>query len=308
MLSTAFCVALLAAAAGAFALTEGAKTTLSPIYGTKIDKVFSPTCNPHVCARRVAEIAFKIRSPEHLDVWMIDAHGTRVATILAGRFYQRGTVRLVFTGHTASGALLHDGPYVPVVRLVGDHRTITLPNVIELDTKAPTVLRYPHQLRALLAPGAVGRAHVLRFPYLLSGAAHAILFADGHRVALTYRQRPRGALQWNGTIDRRAVAPGTYTLEIAAQDEAGNRSRPIVFAHVRVAYLELSPAKLTLRPRVHFTVTLPVRPARVSWLFAGARGVSSAARIHLRAPRKRGRYTLFVHAGGHAASVLVVVR
>ena len=46
VLSTAFCVALLAATAAAFALTEGAKTELSPIYRTHIDKVFSPTCNP----------------------------------------------------------------------------------------------------------------------------------------------------------------------------------------------------------------------------------------------------------------------
>ena len=43
VLSTAFLVALLAATAGAFALTQGAKLELSPIYGTRVPtKVFSP--------------------------------------------------------------------------------------------------------------------------------------------------------------------------------------------------------------------------------------------------------------------------
>ena len=55
VLSTAFCVALLAATAGAFALTEGAKTELSPIYGVRIpDKIFSPTCSLRNCRTQVA--------------------------------------------------------------------------------------------------------------------------------------------------------------------------------------------------------------------------------------------------------------
>ncbi len=78
VLSTAFCVALLAATAIAFALTEGAKTELSPIYGTKVyPKVFSPTCKH--CIYQAANIDFKLRKKQHIEVWM-ERNGTRVAT------------------------------------------------------------------------------------------------------------------------------------------------------------------------------------------------------------------------------------
>ena len=68
MLSTAFCVALLAATAVAFALTEGAKTELSPIFATRIAKVFSPVCKPALCHGDAANIDFRLRVRERLEV------------------------------------------------------------------------------------------------------------------------------------------------------------------------------------------------------------------------------------------------
>ena len=138
VLSTAFCVALLAATAVAFALTEGAKTELSPIYGTKIPyKVFSPACNPRTCRTTVAPIEFKLRKRQHLQVWMI-RNGKRVATIVRGKTFPKGQVALSFTGVADDGVtLLPAGTYQPVIRITDDHRTITLPNTIEIDTTPP---------------------------------------------------------------------------------------------------------------------------------------------------------------------------
>jgi hypothetical protein len=305
VLSTAFCVALLAVAAAAFALTEGAKTERSPIYGTMIDKVFSPVCHPPICARRVADIVFVLRSPERLEVW-IDRGNKRVRTIVAGRRYPRGKVRLAFTGRSVEGALLPDGPYYPVVRLLGDHRTIRLPNQILLDTVPPRIAGYPRDLRTLIAPGAVGRPQLVSVPYTLSAHGHGVLFADGHRVELTYRAPLRGVLEWKGLIEGRPVPPGRYTLEIAVQDDAGNRTKPVAFAHVSVRYLELDLRRIAAPPRTPITVRVLIGPARVRWFFDGRRG-SALHVIRLRAPRARGRYRLYVSGGGHAASALVVV-
>jgi hypothetical protein len=306
VLSTAFCVALLAVAAAAFALTEGAKTERSPIYGTMIDKVFSPVCDPGICATRVADIVFALRSPERLEVWM--QHGSmRVSTIVDGRRYPRGKVRLSFSGRSADGALLPDGIYYPVVRLVGDHRTIRLPNPIQLDTVPPRVTGYPHDLRALISPTAVGVPRDVVVPYTLSAHGHGVLFADGHRVVLTYREPLRGVLEWRATIDGRPVPAGRYTLEIAVQDAAGNRSKPIAFAEVSVRYLTLAARRISARPRKPFSVRVLIGPARVSWSLAGRRGSGATHVLHLLAPRAPGRYRLYVSGAGHAASALLVV-
>jgi hypothetical protein len=308
VLSTAFCVALLAVAAAAFALTEGAKTSLSPIYGTRIDKVFSPTCNLHFCARRVARVEFKLRARQKLDVWIVNAHGVRVTTIVSGREYPKGLVALVFNGHGAGGALLPDGAYVPVVRLDGGHRTITLPNTIVLDTKAPTFRRYPQNVHLLLAPGTPGVAQAVLVPYTLNGPAHGLLFVDGHRVEITYRQRLSGVLQWDGTSDGRPVAAGAYSLAVAAQDDAGNRSTPLRVGQVEVRYLALARTAIRVGPRQRFSVRITLGPRRFSWLFAGRRGSSTARRLTLRAPRKRGRYRLYVSGAGHGVVAIVTVR
>ena len=103
MLSTAFCVALLAATAVAFALTEGAKTELSPLYGTKIAKVFSPVCSPAHCRRHTARIDFELRQDQELEVWM-ERNGRRVSIVEPSKTFSKGEVRLAFNGLADDGS------------------------------------------------------------------------------------------------------------------------------------------------------------------------------------------------------------
>ena len=126
VLSTAFCVALLAATAGAFALTQGAKVELAPVYQTHVDKVFSPVCS---CRTRTAQIAFRLRRSDRLTVW-VERDGRQVRTLVTGRSSRPGTVALVFDGRDDAGAPLPDGAYRPVIRLEREHRTIELPNTM----------------------------------------------------------------------------------------------------------------------------------------------------------------------------------
>ena len=54
----ALVAALLVATALAFVYTEKLKLTLSPILGTKVDKVLSPVCD---CETAAAAISFRLR-------------------------------------------------------------------------------------------------------------------------------------------------------------------------------------------------------------------------------------------------------
>ena len=206
-----------------------------------------------------------------------------------GAATRSGPVRLVFNGRDApTGAVLPDGDYVPGRPAARRPPTITLPNPILLDTTPPRVVRAP----ARSAPAARARApsaqpQAVRVPYTLSAPGHGVLFADGHRVALTYRQPPqRRRSTWRGTIDRPAgAAPGAYTLEIAVQDagrqplEAGRGRR-----RRRVRYLDARRARIHVASaRAASASACSSAPRALSWLFAGRRG---SARSHVAAPAR----------------------
>jgi hypothetical protein len=301
VLSTAFCVALLAATAGAFALTQGAKVELAPVYRTHVDKVFSPVCS---CRTRTAQIAFRLRRSDRLTVW-VERDGRQVRTLVTGRSSRPGTVALVFDGRDDAGAPLPDGAYRPVIRLEREHRTIELPNTIVLDTRPP-VVRIGRRLVTHISPDGDGHRDIVRIRYALSEPAHGILTADGRPAVFTYRKPLSGVVVWNGRIAGRLVRPGRHLLRIAAQDVAGNRSAPIVAATVTVRYVALDRTRVAVAPGEPFTVVVRA-DRRARWLFDGARGLVEPGRLRLRAPARPGTYRLFVTVAGHAAAAEVVV-
>ncbi len=297
--STAFLVALLAATAGAFALTEGAKLEKSPIYQTRITKVFSPTCN---CKTSEALIDFRLRKREHLTVW-VERDGRRVATIVPGRTFAAGPVHLAFAGLNAEGLTLPDGGYQPVVEL--PHRTFRLPNTIVIDTKPP-IVRTRHRIYTHVSPG-VPHHGVFTIAYRVSEPAHGILYVDGKQVEFTYKEPLHGVLSWNGKIHGRLARAGNHVLEISAQDLAGNRTKPFPFAVVAVRFVQLGRTRILARPRARFSVLVLTDAPTVSWLFNRSRGQARHGTLTLRAPRKPGVYRIYVQAAGHAAKALVVV-
>jgi hypothetical protein len=302
VLSTAFCVALLAATAGAFALTQGAKTELIPIYRTHVDKVFSPNCN---CATDVAKIDFRLRRKDRLTVWL-DHDGERVRTLVPGRLYPRGPVSLEFDGIDDSGLTLPEGDYRPVVHLAREHRTIELPNTIVLDT-TPAVIHVRHRIYTHISPDGDGHHDSFEVHYSVSEPAHGILLVDHHQVAFTYRKPLKGVLVWNGKIDGRLARPGNHVLEISAQDVAGNRTKPFPFAVVTVRYVALGRKRVLVRPHGRFAILVLADAPHVDWRLRGRHGVARPGTLHLRAPAAAGVYRLYVTAAGHAAKALVVV-
>jgi hypothetical protein len=306
VLSTATVLGLLAATAVAFAITERAKLTLSPIKGTYVtNQPFSPK------AGRNATVRFRLRRRERLTVWIEDRHGNRVRTLLEPRTYRAGsTIDLVWDGLDDSGVLAPDGVYRPVVKLETTHLTTTLPNPIRVDTKLPAIT-VPHPLHPILSPDGDHHGDVFRVRYRISERARAILFArvagKDVRVELTHTQKPAGELEWNGKVKGTPLRPGAYLLSVAAQDVAGNVSKPYPFAVADIRYVSLGRKRVVVRPRGRFAIRVSTDAPTVRWKLHGRSGIARRGTLHFTAPKASGVYFLYVMVGSHAARCAVVV-
>jgi len=297
VLSTAFLVALLAATAGAFALTEGAKLEVTPIYRTKVAAVFSPGIT-------LGSIDFRLRKTDRLTVWM--THDGKRFTVVHGRTYHAGPVDLTFTGVSSTGATLPQGIYVPVVHLGRSHRTITIPSTMRIDT-TPAVIHFPHRQHAVISPDGDHHKDAYSVHYTLNEHARGILLVDGRQVELTHDEKLSGELTWNGKFDNVPAKPGNYVLRISARDLAGNVTPSFPFAIVQIRYITLGRTRILVRPGHRFAVRMSHDSPTVSWLLHGRHGTASGVTLHLRAPKTPGVYRLYVTAASHSAKALVVV-
>jgi hypothetical protein len=294
---------LLGGTAAAFAVTETLKLELSPIAAPRIDKVFSPVCR---CDSDAAAIRFRLREPDRLTVAIVDGGGRVVRTVAQSRRERRGEVRYTWDGRDDRGQVVPEGSYKPRIHLAGQRRTIELPNPIEVDVTPPEI-RVLRAGPARISPDGDGRADRVQIAYAVTERAHGILFVDGRRQVYTYRQPREGVMSWYGKTRGRAVRPGRYRLEVAAEDTAGNVTAERVELAVQVRYIELARETIRATARTRFGVRVDTDVRSYGWRFAGRTGRSSARLLVLRAPRA-GRYRLFVEARGHADSARVLVR
>jgi hypothetical protein len=303
VLSTAIVLALLAATALAFALTERAKLEHSPILGTNVTPVFSPAARDP--SKRAAGISFRLRKAERVEVWIENRAGDRVRTLLHKRSFRAGsTVALVWDGASDTGISAPDGTYRPVVRL--PHRTFVLPSPIRIDTMPPKiVVRHPQY--PIISPDGDGHHDTFTVQYRIDEPARAILLLRGKQVVLTLRHKQTGELTWNGKPNGRAAAPGRYVLSVSAQDTAGNVSKGFPFAIAQVRYVVLARDRVVVRPGGKFAIRVSTDAPSVQWRLNGRSGVERSGTLHFRAPRSSGVFHLFVDAAGHAARCTVVV-
>jgi hypothetical protein len=305
VLSTAVVLALLTATALAFVVTERAKLEKSPIMGTNVTPIFSPSG----VGQTTADVKFRLRTSERIEAWIEDAKGQRVRILQAPRTFKRGSkLDLVWDGFTNSGTLVPDGVYMPVVKLLRSHRTIVLPSPIRLDTKPP-VITVHHPQYPILSPDGDGRHDSFTVPYRISERAHAILFVRGTRVVYTKTQKQVGELRWTGKLGKppKPARPGRYLLTVAARDEAGNESKPFPFAIAQVRYITLARDRVVVRPGGKFALRVSADTPTVRWTLHGRSGTQRTGTLHFTAPKSAGVYRLYVTAGSHAAKCTVVV-
>jgi hypothetical protein len=307
VVSTAIVLALLAATAAAFALTERAKLTLSPIYGTRVDQTFSPDGT----SKPVAHVRFRVRPAERVDVWIQDSHGHKWSDLVTNRSVKaHQTLSLVWDSLNASGIAAPDGTYHPVVKLLRSHRVIGLPSKIVLDTKPP-VITVKHPQYPIISPDGDGHADVFRIPYRLSEPGNAILLLRGVQVGFTRCCKQSGVLTFNGKVKVKGklvkLPPGRYVLGVAAQDVAGNRSKGYPFAIVQIRYVVLARTRVVVKSGGKFALRVSTDAPTVHWTLHGRSGTEPRGTLHFRAPKRAGVYKLYISVGSHSAVCSVVV-
>jgi hypothetical protein len=296
-------VFLLGGTAAAFAVTQGLKLEKTPVLSPRITKIFSPVCE---CSKSTARIGFTLRKGDTATLQVVDGNGKVVRTLFAGRRLRRGKLDERWDGKNDVGRVVGDGDYRPRVRLANAHKTITFPNEMRVDTEKPVIQRFSVS-RRVFSPDGDGRADGVSVSYRLSEPAHAILLVNGRRRGYTNFQRPKSSIQWFGQVRRRGARPGIYSLALAAEDRAGNRSEPVSAGNVRVRYLELGLDSIRARPGTRFGVRVKTDVSGYGWLFAGRQGQARARYLVLKAPKKPGTYKLFVELNGRGDTAVVVV-
>jgi hypothetical protein len=302
LLSTLLVLGLLGGTAAAFAITEGLKLEKSPITRTHITKVFSPTCG---CPHDRAKIDFRLRHADTAKVTIVLPRGDTVAT-LADHYFRRGTVTLRWDGRNDTGAIVPDGSYRVRVHLAKRHQTINLPNTILVDTTPPTITLKSVQ-PTVISPNHDGRAEYANISFRVSGPARPLLYVNGKLAGRGRLDRSGATLHWFGKSQGRRYPAGTYRLTLRAEDQAGNISKPTPPATVRIRFLALGRPVIRVPAGKRFSVGVSADAKLVRWLLHGRMGRASPGTLKLRAPRRPGRYRLFVTAVGHSQTAVVIV-
>lgn len=297
---------LLVATALAFGAAERLKLERSPIAAPEIDKVFSPVCD---CDSDRARIGFRLRRRDTISLAIVDLEGRIVRRLADSARVAAGPFVRTWDGRDEAGELVPQGIYRPRLRLARGRRTIILPNPIRVDTKPPSVMRIDVEPEGF-SPDGDGRNDRLTVSYAVSEPANALLFVNGRRQVRTRFRPLAGQLPWFGIADGRPLPAGRYRIALAAEDVAGNVGPRTEAELVTIRYISLARDRLRARARTRFGVRVTTDARAFRWRFAGGTGAAPSGLLVLRAPRRPGRYTLFVSANRHGtfARVLVIPR
>ena len=296
---------LLIATAAAFAITERLKLEKSPITGTLVSSAFSPVCG---CARDKANISVKFRRKDTVTVSVLTAHRRAVRTLVEGTPVQRGRSVFRWDGKTDAGTQAPDGTYRVQIHLASAHRTILLPNTIELDTKTPTVI--PVANRTEFSPDGDHQADSVTIHFALTEPAHVLVYLGDRLLIRSRSHTTRGAVTWFGKIDSHLHPPGTVTLSIGAVDLAGNTTPAADRAQLQITirYITLANRRITATAGKPFEIGVSTDARRYGWLLGGRHGFAHGPVLRLRAPKQPGRYVLVVTEHGHSDRAVVTVR
>jgi FlgD Ig-like domain len=305
LVSTLLVLGLLGGTAAAFAVTEHLKLVRSPIYRTEItNKVFSPVCR---CSTQKARIRFYLRRADRLTLSIENSDQKVVRTIVADHAARRGRFARWWDGRDNAGAVVPDGVYKPRVHLAHEHRTIVLPNPIQVETKPPSVrvLSWIPR-RHVLTPDRNFLHERLEVHYRVSEPGHVILYVGGKRRYRSRSQQLTGIARWFGYVNGRGVPAGRYRVTIAARDIAGNLSPKVKVGTLFVRYVRLPHAVYRVTAGTKFGTHVLTDSHGVRWRL-GSRHGTGKNHLVLRAPKQPGRYRLTVGVGDHQATATVIV-
>jgi hypothetical protein len=290
LFSTALLFALLGATSVAFVITEGLKLEPSPVTKVFVTKIFSPTCE---CPTDFSLIAFRLRKADRVTLSVVGKGGRLVRTLVGPDERGKGPVSATWDGLAEDGSVAPDGVYRVQVHL--RHRTIRMPNRLQVDT-TPPVVKVRH-----VGPRVLELGRRLKVRYLLNEPGRVSVFLSGKRVVLGRSTRLRWKVEW-----RVHGRPGKYRVTVAARDVAGNlsnASRPVTV----VIPLRVLTQRVQVAVGAKFAVRLDVDSRAYHWRLGKQGGFASGHRLVLRAPSKPGRYALVIRQDKvpHQVPVLV---
>ena len=291
-------VGLLAATAVAFALTEGAKTELQPDLADLRDEGVLAEGGP-------AGVSHRDRAVQAAQDASASRFGSRTRRTAAGAHVAadaHGARRVADRARLTGFA--DDGVDRPRRRLLaGDEARDVAPDdcAAEPDPHrhCPAEDRGPAPAPPDHLAGRRSSWRPLpgRVPHerARTRRARGRLRARTHVVEFTRSQKTTGNFQWNGKVAGKALKPGLYVLLAAAQDEAGNRSKPTPVRSrddpLRLAFAQGDPR----RARQDLCATRLDR--RAVGAMAASRPLGHGETRHPSSPRAEGRRHL--HAVRH---------
>jgi hypothetical protein len=234
---------LVCATFAAFFAAQELKSKPPRVQDLSVDPVFSPNKDGR---KERARLSFVLERTDEVTATVVDRDGDTVRVLESDRRMKAGVKqRLVWDGRLADRRMAPDGTYRVRLNLRRQGRAVQLPRNILKDTTPPAVIvssigpskdKVP---QPELLPNIAGKPAVVHFrapfcpPESATGRA-----CDRHIEVLVYRTdvtparmvlpKPRRLANdakdwtWDGTIDGRRVAAGTYLVVIRARDRAGN--------------------------------------------------------------------------------------
>jgi hypothetical protein len=317
---------LVLATFGAFFVAQELKSTPPVVVDLTVTPFFSPNRDGRFDRARAS---FRVRRADRVTVTVVDSRGDEVRELLDGRRVRRGRrLRLLWDGRTDDGRTAPDGVYRIRASLRRQGRSATLPRDILKDTRPPDVLVTG------IGPLEDARPRPELVPPAAGGSARVSFRAPGRRKeVLVFRtdvRPPRPVLErpvrlpddatrwsWNGRVDGRRVAAGTYLVVVRARDRAGNvgSSAPVP---PRFSFARPLPGRggITVRYLTAQAPSAPVNAGEQALVAVDSVGASfswSVRRIGEREVRKRGRGTRsrvvrFAAPGGKSGLYLFEVR
>lgn len=221
--------ALVVATFAAFFITQRLKREPGVLGQVRATPFFSPNQDGRFDRAR---IGFLLQEPDDVTVTVVDRDDEPVRRLARNQPLDAYTqLRLAWDGRDDAGDRVPDGTYRVRVGLRRQGRSVLLPRNIRLDTTPPeprvlsvgpeqSALPRPELLPnregeparvRLFLPGRKGRVIVYRTDVTPAREVLAEDVANGTTV-----------WEWDGTVDGRRVAQGTYLVAAETRDQAGN--------------------------------------------------------------------------------------
>ena len=234
---------LVIATVAAFFITQHEKTSTPLLAGTPapfpavINPVsggicYQPSAKKYV-NHRVMEISFYLQNrSDTVNVYIVDAHRHRVATLATGRRMQGGShpvrSKFVWDGRRSDGSVAPDGRYYVEVRLIGARRTVRIsnsagPEPVTVQTVAP------QPVVTGVSPRVIFRRHLAQVKIEYTGnenrGATVIIYRIGrhgglHEVKTFLTAWAAHSDTWDGLILGRPAPRGRYLIGLQVTDAA----------------------------------------------------------------------------------------